>query len=67
MQTNPFKAFFPPSAPGHDYGKPRNFGGVNYSTLLYNLVFPQQDNTSVTTSQGDGVPCGGNTGNPCSK
>ncbi|MCL2661505.1 MAG: RHS repeat-associated core domain-containing protein [Acidobacteriaceae bacterium] len=58
MQSNPFKAFFPPSAPGHDYGDPRY--GMNYSSLLWNLMFDQHedDNATVTVSQCDTYPDG---------
>jgi RHS repeat-associated protein len=65
--NNPFKAFLSaPQATGHDYGRPRF---SNQSQLMFQLYFnqmhPEQDHTSVTTTQGDGVPCGGSTGNPC--
>jgi len=48
---------------GQDYGNPR--------FDMYNLMWMtiQGDNVkgTVTTTQGDATPCGGNTGNPCPK
>lgn len=42
---------------------------VNAAIKAYNATYGNLigdvDNTSVTTTQGDGVPCGGSTGNPC--
>ena len=44
---------------------------VNVSRAAFNRTFGslgfniEQDNTSVTTSQGSGQPCGGKTGVPC--
>jgi RHS repeat-associated protein len=65
--NNTFKAFLSaPQATGHDYGRPQF---PNQSQLMFQLYFnqmhPEQDHTSVTTTQGDGMPCGGSTGNPC--
>jgi hypothetical protein len=40
----------------------RNAYNATYGYLIGNM-----DTTSVTTTQGDGIPCGGNTGNPCPK
>jgi hypothetical protein len=38
-----------------------------YNAIYGYLIGPMQDNSSVTTTQGPGTPCGGNTGNPCPK
>jgi hypothetical protein len=51
------------SQPGVNYGQPR--GGYDPFQLLQ--ILSQPDNSSVTTSQGEGTPCGGSTGNPCSQ
>jgi hypothetical protein len=40
----------------------RNTYNATYGSLIGDI-----DNTSVTTTQGDGIPCGGSTGHPCSK
>lgn len=49
------------SQTGVNYGNPR--GGYDPFQLLQ--ILSQPDNSSVTTSQGPGTPCGGSTGNPC--
>jgi hypothetical protein len=49
------------SQPGVDYGQPR--GGYDPFQLLQ--ILSQPDTSSVTTSQGEGTPCGGSSGNPC--
>jgi hypothetical protein len=38
----------------------RNAYNATYGSMIGNM-----DNTSVTTTQGGGTPCGGSTGNPC--
>ena len=61
-------AAFTGSAPhaGQDYGRPRY---NNQSQLMFALYWlqmhPDQDKSSVTTTQGPATPCGGNTGHPC--
>ncbi len=63
-------AAFTLSAPhaGRDYGRPRY---NNQSQLMFALYWlqmhPDQDKSSVSTTQGPATPCGGNTGNPCPK
>lgn len=40
---------------------------IAYNATYGYLIGPMQDNSSVTTTQGAGTPCGGNTGTPCLK
>lgn len=67
MLANPFKAFSPPAQPGHEYGNPRDYG-MSYRSLLFDIWMNQgtPDTSKVTTTQGGGTLCGGNTGTPCS-
>jgi hypothetical protein len=64
---NPFKAFLTaPNAGGHDYGTPRYNNQSQLMFALYWLqVHPDQDKSSVMTTQGPATPCGGDTGQPC--
>jgi hypothetical protein len=66
---NPFKVFLTaPQKGGRDYGNPRFNNQSQLMFVLYWLqMHPDQDKSSVTTTQGPATPCGGNTGNPCPK
>jgi RHS repeat-associated protein len=54
------------SDPGTDYGNPTP-GFPLYSPYdLLEILWQEDDNSSVTTTQGPVTPCGDDTGNPCS-
>ncbi|MES2222518.1 MAG: RHS repeat-associated core domain-containing protein [Acidobacteriota bacterium] len=68
-QYNPtFAAFGVPPQQGRDDGNPRyNLGanGFDMYDLFWMTIKGSEEQGTVTTQQGDGVPCGGSTGNPC--
>ena len=66
MRDNPFKIFIKSSAPtqgGRDYGNPRFSNQSQMMFYLYWLqMHPNQDNSSVTTTETYSIDCQKNPG-----